>query len=362
MEWPQAGHRVRLGGGLKSAGVVCDFRPRSLPWPAMKTHACQSRYDPLHRSPAPAGPSAFMWRGAIVIGLLVLVTLASGCQKKKSSSFREPLSGPAKPVRIACTVPAATQILLQIGAAGDLAGVSSFDRPLLPPRLQSLPVVGNYLHLDYEMVLNVKPTVLVVQMAPARLPLSLTQFARRNRIALVNVRLNTLQQLYASAKLLGLVTNLTARADRAIAEAKARLVAIHHRYALGPHPRVVFLISTQPLMAVGKNTFLDQLIGLAGGNNVGEKLGSGYPALTRETLVDLKPQVLLIGLPGEPAATGQADPRLAPWLALPIPAAQSHQVYLVTGGRSQMPTLQAYKTAALFGRLIHGPVIRKQHQ
>ncbi|NNM89072.1 MAG: ABC transporter substrate-binding protein [Phycisphaerae bacterium] len=325
----------------------------------MMTRAYPSSYLPPPRGHATAGPSLFLGRGALLAGILALLIVPAGCRKKASVPLRHTPAGVVQPVRIACSVPAATQILLQLGAAGDLVGVSSFDRTLLPPPLQALPVIGNYLHLDYETLLNVQPTVLVVQMAPARLPLSLTHFVRRNRIALVNVRLNTLQQLYASAKRLGSVTGSTARAARMIADAQARLAAIHRRYALRPHPRVVFLISTQPLMAVGKSTFLDQLIGVAGGNNVGEKLGSGYPALTRETLVDLKPQILLIGLPGEPAATGPADPRLAPWLALPVPAAQNHQVYLVTGGRSQMATLQVYKTAALVGRLIHGGNIRK---
>ena len=325
----------------------------------MMTHAYPSRSSLPLRGHAPAGPSAFLGRAALLAGILTLLILSAGCRKKTTLPLRHAPAGRAQPVRIACTVPAATQILVQLGAARDLVGVSSFDRPLLPPPLQSLPIVGNYLHLDYETLLNLQPTVLVVQMAPTRLPLSLTHFARRNRIALVNVRLNTLHQLYASARLLGSVTGMTARAARMIADAQARLADIHRRYALGSHPRVVFLISTQPLMAVGKKTFLDQLIRVAGGNNVGEKLGSGYPALTRETLVDLKPQILLIGLPGEPAATGSADPRIAPWLALPVPAAQNHQVYLVTGGRSQMPTLQLYKTAALFGRLIHGGNIRK---
>ncbi len=293
-------------------------------------------------------------------GILALVILAVGCRKTASLPSNRAQAGGPQPVRIACTVPAATQMLLQLGAAGDLVGVSSYDRPLLPPRLQSLPIIGNYLHLDHETVLNVKPTVLVVQMAPARLPLSLTHFVRRNRIQLVNVRLNTLPQLYASARLLGSVTGLTARAAQAIAKVQARLATIHHLYVARRHPRVVFVIDTQPLMAVGRDTFLDQLIRVADGNNVGEKLGSGYPALTRETLVDLKPQVLLIGLPGQPAVMGDADPRIAPWLALPIPAAKKHQVYLVTGRRSQMPTLQVYKIAALFGRLIHGGKIRKQ--
>ncbi len=327
---------------------------------AMKLRLYSTQCDLQFRGAALKNLSAFLERGAMVAGILALVILAAGCRKKASLPSNRAQAGGSQPVRIACTVPAATQMLLQLGAAGDLVGVSSFDRPLLPPRLQTLPIIGNYLHLDYETVLNVKPTVLVVQMAPARLPLSLTHFVRGNRIQLVNVRLNTLQQLYASAKLLGLVAGFSARATEAVARAKARMGAIRRRYADRSHRRVVFLIDTQPLMAVGKDTFLDQLIRAAGGNNVGEKLGADYPALTRETLVDLKPQVLLIGLPGQPAATGDADPRIAPWLNLPIPAAKKHQVYLVTGRRSQMPTLQVYKIAALLGRLIHGGNSRKQ--
>ena len=331
----------------------------------MKTEAHQpklggsrhTQYYPRCSGTARLRRLAFLARRATLVGLLVMA--APGCRKKSSSSLDHLIPRRTQAVRIASTVPAATQILLEIGAGRDLVGVSSFDRPLLPARMQSLPVVGNYLHLDYETLLNVKPTVLVVQMAPIRLPISLTHFARQNRIALVNVQLNTLQQLYSTVKQLGVVTGLAGRAATVITQCKARLKAIGLKYSRSLHPRVVFLIGANPLRAAGRHTFLNQLIRVAGGNNVGEKLGAGYPSLTRETLVDLKPQVLLIGLPGEPAASGWNDPRLEPWLALPIPAAKKRRVYLVTGLRSQMPTMETYKTAALFGHLIHGADIRK---
>ena len=182
MGWRCCFHRLviaRPWGGVKPTGRICDFRPSSLRWPAMMTHAYPSRSSLPLRGHAPAGPSAFLGRAALLAGILTLLILPAGCRKKTSLPLRHAPAGGAQPVRIACTVPAATQILLQLGAARDLVGVSSFDRPLLPPPLQSLPIVGNYLHLDYETLLNLQPTVLVVQMAPTRLPLSLTHFARR---------------------------------------------------------------------------------------------------------------------------------------------------------------------------------------
>ncbi len=53
---------------------------------------------------------------------------------------------------------------------------------------------------------------------------------------------------------------------------------------------------------------MDQMVTLAGGENVGAKVGKFFPVIRNETLVKLAPDVLLISAPDQPAQQ-ENDPR-----------------------------------------------------
>ena len=66
----------------------------------------------------------------------------------------------------------------------------------------------------------------------------------------------------------------------------------------------------------------------------------------------LAPDVLLIGAP-DALPEMPNDPRLAPWLGLPVPATRTKHVYLVTDGNSQMPSVNIGKNVRTLAELIH---------
>ncbi len=280
--------------------------------------------------------------------LLILMPLAlASCAR--TPAVRHP-GGP----RIVSTDPSATQILLQIGAGRTLVGVSPWDKPLLPPSMRNLPVVGGYLHLDEELVVQLAPTALILQQAPQRIQPGITAMAGQNGIRIVNIRINTFHQLFSATRTLGGISGCRAQAAAAIKALKAKLKILAGHSPKNP-PRVVYIISTRPIMVVGADNFMDQEITLAGGNNVAQRCGNGFPTITRGTLVRLNPHVLLIGKPGQPAASGPDDPRLAPWLALPVAAAGAKRVDLITWPQAQMLTLHVAHLIDRLRRLILAP-------
>ncbi len=81
-------------------------------------------------------------------------------------------------------------------------------------------------------------------------------------------------------------------------------------------------------MAVGSDTYADDLLSLCGGANVfSNRAGRRYPKVRTPQIVSAAPEVVL--LPDEPYAFGAADAEeLA---ALPIPAAASGRIHLIDG-------------------------------
>ena len=210
--------------------------------------------------------------------------------------------------RIVSMVPAATLNLVLMGAADHLVGVTKYDRLYLPDNEKDLPVVGDYEMLDYEQLVKLKPTVLVIQKAEARIEPRLRETAAAQHFELVNVQLETIDDIWATARQLGRAAGKGQAAERAILLAQAQLKEVAATYAGKPRPRVLYVMTAG--MVAGDKTIFGEMIELAGGKNVGAEVGRSYPEIGKEGVVKLSPDVLLIGAPDEPAQQPN-DPRLA---------------------------------------------------
>ena len=56
---------------------------------------------------------------------------------------------------------------------------------------------------------------------------------------------------------------------------------------------MLYVINSQPLITVGPGSYIHQMIGLAGGNNIASGAEAPYPRLTMETVLKEDPEVLI---------------------------------------------------------------------
>jgi iron complex transport system substrate-binding protein len=285
-------------------------------------------------------------KSMLVAVILSFVALADASRARGSA----PASAPA--ARIVSTVPAATLNLVLIGAADRLAGVSKYDLLYLPENKRDLPVVGDYETMNYEQLVKLHPSVLVIQTAESRIPARLREFTSSQHIELVNLRFDKVDDIWTSVRTLGKAAGMEKEAQAAIDKAQADLKDLAAQYKDAPHPKVVYLVSPKLMLLCGGKTFIDEMITAAGGQNTGAVAGDGFLDIGRETLVKLAPDVLLIGALEEPVSE-ENDPRLAPWLQLPLPAAKKRRVYLVTDGNSLMASVNIAKNVRALADLIH---------
>jgi iron complex transport system substrate-binding protein len=115
-------------------------------------------------------------------------------------------------------------------------------------------------------------------------------------------------------------------------------------------PRVFFQIGIAPIISAGDRTFINELITLAGGIN----LAAGsvpYPRFSREKVLALKPEVIII----TSMARGQAFERVkAQWAGWPnLPAAVQGRIYIVDSNTLDRPTPRLVDGLELLCRLIH---------
>jgi ABC-type hemin transport system substrate-binding protein len=83
-----------------------------------------------------------------------------------------------------------------------------------------------------------------------------------------------------------------------------------------------------PWMAVGSDTYADDMIALCGGENVfAFRQERRYPIVSKEEIIEAAPAVVL--LPDEPYAFGERD--VMELAELPIPAAESARIHRIDG-------------------------------
>jgi iron complex transport system substrate-binding protein len=285
--------------------------------------------------------------------IFVSAIVISGCDRQPT--VQSPASQPTpatKPsyVTVASLVPAATDLILGMGAGEQLVAVSNWDAER--PEIQKLPRVGDYRSIDWEKLSTLGPNVMIVQFRADKVPPGLSERAAELGVALVNVKNNRLSDLYETLDVLGDALKQRDKSDAAKTQIKSQLETIQRQVAGKPPVRTLLLRTAGELASVGGGNFLDELLTIAGGRNVLEGGDNSYPTLDRERLLALDPDVILYLLPGaSPQVIEQAHASLASLAQLK--AVRNKRVHVLTESYLLLPGYIVPNIARRFAELLH---------
>jgi iron complex transport system substrate-binding protein len=224
--------------------------------------------------------------------LLLAISLlahAIGCDESA-----HPPSTTTRSITVASLSPAATEILIGMGAADRLVAVSNFD----PVReaTTNLPRVGDYQTTDWERLAVLRPRVMITQFAADRLPAGLVQKSRDLGIELTNVPITRLEDIFAAMTKLGEVIGEPAMGERAASDLKSKLEGVA-KNSVGRKVRALIVIDDSGRGVVGRENYLNDILEVAGGSNVIRPGTSPYPSIDQELLAELDPEVIFQLLP-----------------------------------------------------------------
>lgn len=237
-----------------------------------------------------------------------------------------------------------------MNAADKLVAVSNFDDR---QDIKSLPRVGDYQQIDWEKLASLKPSVMVIQMHPDRMPPGLVQQAQALGIKLVNIRIDSLADVFTAARQLGDEALADPTAGKTLAESiQKQLDAIRDRVKDKPRVRTLIVVDSAGQYVAGRGGFLSDLLDLAGAENVIPAESGQYPSIDRETLLALRPDVVLQLLPG--ASQQVLEKAQTTWATLPgLPAVKSGRVYTITDWFVHHPSNYVAATAEIFAGKLH---------
>jgi iron complex transport system substrate-binding protein len=206
------------------------------------------------------------------------------------------VSLPAPAQRIVSLAPGNTEILFAIGAGSQVVGRDAYsDYPEEAKKVADIG--GGFGELNTEVILAQKPDlVLAGSLTPpeqlkALEGLGLTVFGVANP--------KDFPGLFDNMRLVAQLTGRTPQAEELIAGLQKRVEAVQEKLGTSASRPLVFyeLDGTDPNApwTPGPGSFVDRLITLAGGDNLGAKLDSEWVQVSIEELIARNPQIILIG-------------------------------------------------------------------
>jgi iron complex transport system substrate-binding protein len=267
-----------------------------------------------------------------------------------------PVSSQATPARIVSTSPSITETLFALGLGDRVVGVSQYCR--FPPEVQKLPKVGTFLQPDPERIVALLPDLVFIHRVAGTLATRLSAM----HVRAVAVDEGTMASVFGAIRQIAEAAGVPTRGEGLAADIERRLDHVAHTAAAGRRPSVLFIIGRRPgtladLVAAGPETYLDALIGIAGGRNV---LGTDglpeYPHISMETVLRLEPDVIVDTVDmGDTAAERRARQTLNQrlWAAYPgLRAVQSNRVYADTTDALVVPGPRIVDAAEWLAALI----------
>lgn len=196
------------------------------------------------------------------------------------------------PQRIVSTAPSFTETLFAIGAGDRVVAVSTYCH--YPEAANRLPRVGSYLQPNVEAIARLKPDLVLVH---AEQKTALAQLAGLG-VKTLALRNATLEQTLHSATEIGGAIGMSEQGAALERSIREKLAAIEKRSS-GKTPRtLLFIVGRTPgrldgMIAVGKGSFLNEVIRIAGGRNVLYDSPVAYPRISMEAVLRLSPDVIV---------------------------------------------------------------------
>jgi iron complex transport system substrate-binding protein len=197
--------------------------------------------------------------------------------------------------------PSLTDVVLALGLRDRLVGVTRMDDA---PEVKELPRVGGFLDPSPEAVLGLSPDLVLWVTDGGALPAvrRLAELSRTSKrpFALLAIPVVSVADVLALPRIVGDALGAPEAGVRLEQELSAAVERVRIRAAGLPRRRVLFVVGRDPLVVAGPGSFPDELLRIAGAENVvrGERPWPVYPL---EKAVADDPDVLVDAAALEPA-------------------------------------------------------------
>ncbi len=223
-----------------------------------------------------------------------LTFLLSICLGALSSPSETEFSG--VPQRIVSLGPSLTEELYLLGVEDSIVGVTVYCNR--PEEAQKKEKVGTAIKVDVEKIISLRPDVVLAT--------TLSDRDQIEKIRSLDVRVITFtpcrnfHEICKQFLKLGKIVGKEKKARDIVGEVRDRVASVNNKVRYLTRPKVFVQIGAKPLYTVTEDSFIQDIISLAGGMNIAHDAKTGL--FSREEVISRNPDVIIIvtmGIVGE---------------------------------------------------------------
>ena len=235
----------------------------------------------------------------------------------------------APPARIVSLAPSITESLYAIGAGDLLVGRTEFCD--YPEEASALPTIGGFSSssISVEAITDLEPDLVI---GGSTYQADLIDALESAGIQVIILEPNSLEEIMDSLQTLGDITGHSAEASSLLDEMQTRIDAVTQVVETIPEEErvsVFYEVWNDPYMTTTNQTFIGELINMAGGVNIFADLGEDYPSISSEEVIEKDPQVILGPSNHGDQLTSEIIAEREGWSDLS--AVQNGRIYIIDG-------------------------------
>lgn len=276
---------------------------------------------------------------------------ASACQKESSSAkpqaddFGDPIIVKSTPARVVSLNPATTDLIFALGAGNRLVGRTHWD--VYPAEAVKVPDLGSGIRPNVEAVLGARPD-LVILYASNDNKAAASAF-RTAGVNTLSLKIDHIADFYRASKTIARLLGDSTRGIRVADSVEKTLRRVRSETASLPKPTVFWHIWDAPLITIGRGSYMNELVEIAGGTNVYADMAETSPTVSIEDVIKRNPRFIITGPEGRTKIT--ADPRLAQ-----LTAVKEGRVLVADTAIVGRPSVRLGEAAVLLAKLFHPEV------
>jgi iron complex transport system substrate-binding protein len=231
-----------------------------------------------------------------------------------------------KPARIVSLAPNLTEILFALGLGEKIVAVSNDSD--YPPEAANKNKVGTFWQPNTEAIIASKPDLVFTESFEQQKAAG--ESLKKLGYNVLSLKIERIEELFAAIKKIGDATDCPQHAEKVVKDISNKLNTLRAKFSSNKRVKVLWVVQAEPLRIVGRNTFINEIIELAGGENAIGATIQKYPPIGTEELITCGAEVIIqsamikANIADEQKA---AEAFWSKWASLP--AVKNNRIYVV---------------------------------
>ncbi|MBU2063301.1 MAG: cobalamin-binding protein, partial [Candidatus Omnitrophica bacterium] len=236
------------------------------------------------------------------------------------------------PKRIVSLTPSLTESLYSLGMGEELIAVTSYCNYPADAR-RTKEIIGTLINPNIEKIFSLSPGLILAVRGINR-PQAIDKLKSLGLNVVAFDKCNTYDDIINSFLKLGKLTGTEQKAKDIVNRVDKEVQYISQKVKALPAARVFWEVGARPLISIGAKAFANEFIRYAGGINVFSNTAVIYPRVSREEVLKMNPEVIILVVMGNVTEKEKAYWQKFPELA----AAKSGRIYLINADSVCRPT------------------------